>query len=45
MHDMEFNGLFSSPNIVTVIKSRGMIHKICGTYGRRDCVQGFGGEI
>jgi len=42
---MEFNGLFSSPNITTVVKSRKMRDRTCDTYGRRDCVQGFGGEI
>jgi len=45
MHNMEFNGLLSSPNVTTVIKSREMRHKTCGTHGRRDCVEGFGGEV
>jgi len=42
---MEFNGLFSLPNIITVIKSREVRHKTCCTFGRRDCVQGCGGEV
>ena len=46
LHNEELNDLYSSPNIVLVIK----IMKIkmggtCGTYGGRErCAQGVGGE-
>ena len=45
-HNEELNGLYSSPNIVRVVKSRRMRWAgACGTYGGRErCAQGFGGE-
>ena len=46
LHNEELNSLYSSPNIVRVIKSRRMrCAGACGTYGGRErCAQGFGGE-
>ena len=53
LHNRELNDLYSSPNIVRVIKSRrrrwaGHVVRMegaCGTYGGRErCAQGFGGE-
>ena len=45
-HYDELNDLYSSPNIVRVIKSRRMRWAgACGTYGGRErCAQDFGGE-
>ena len=41
LHNDELNDLYSSPNIIQVIKSRTR----CGTYGlEQGCIQGFGGE-
>ena len=44
LHNEELNDLFSSPNIVRVIKSRRM--KWAGHVARmgENCIQGFGGE-
>jgi len=45
LHNEELNDLFSSPNIVRVIKSRGMIGGLCSAYGGKERrVQGFGVE-
>jgi hypothetical protein len=46
LHNEELNALYSLPNVMRVIKSRGMRWAgACGTYGGREmCVQGFGGE-
>ena len=47
LHNEELNDLYSSPNIVRVIKSRRLRlgGGTCGTYGGRErCAQGFGGE-
>ena len=46
LHNEELSDLYSSPNIVRVIKSRRMRWAgACGTYGGREsCAQGFGGE-
>jgi len=48
LHNEEFNHMYSSPNIVQVIKSRRM--RWAGHVARmgeeaRRCIQGFGGEI
>ena len=47
LHNEELNDLYSSPNIVRVIKSRimrwaGHVARI--EEGRKGCAQGFGGE-
>jgi hypothetical protein len=46
LHDEELNNLYSSPNIVRVIKSRRMIcvGHVVRMGGAKRCVQGFGGE-
>ena len=46
LHNEELNDLYSSPNIVRVIKSRRLRWAgTCGTYGGRErCAQGVGGE-
>jgi len=46
LHNEELNNLYSSPNIVRVIKSRRMRWRgACSAYGKGErCVQGFGGE-
>ena len=46
LHNEELNNLYSSPNIVRVIKSKRM--RWAGHVARmggESCVQGFGGEI
>ena len=46
LHNEELNSLYSSPNIVQVIKvEKNEMGRACGTYGGRErCAQGFGGE-
>ena len=46
LHNEELNDLYSSPNIVRVIKSKkNVMGGACGTYGGSErCAQGFGGE-
>ena len=46
LHNEELNDLYSSPNIVQVIKfEKNEMGRACGTYGGRErCAQGFGGE-
>ena len=46
LHNEELNDLYSSPNIVRVIKiEKNEMGGACGTYGGRErCAQGFGGE-
>ena len=46
LHNEELNDLYSSPNIVRVIKlEKNEMGGACGTYGGREsCEQGFGGE-
>ena len=46
LHNEELNDLYSSPNIVQVIKSRRMRWGVaCGAYGGEESrIQGFGGE-
>ena len=49
LRNEQLNSLYSSPNIVWVIKSRRMRWALmgvaCGGYGGRErCAQGFGGE-
>ena len=46
LHNEELNDLYSSPNIVRLIKSRRMRWAgACSTYGRQERrIQGFGGE-
>jgi hypothetical protein len=46
LHNEELNDLYSSPNIIRVIKSRkNEMGGACSTYGRKErCVQDSGGE-
>ena len=46
LHNEELNDLYSSPNIVRVIKiEKNVMGRECGTYGGREsCAQGFGEE-
>ena len=45
LHNEELNNLYSSPNIVRVIKSRSYMGGACSTYeGEERCIQGFIGE-
>jgi hypothetical protein len=45
LHNEELNDLYSSPNIIRVIKSRRMRWGSCSTYGGKErCIQDFGGE-
>jgi hypothetical protein len=51
LRNKELNVLYSSPNVVRVIKSRGMRYwrrgggGVCGTYGGGErCIQDFGRE-
>jgi hypothetical protein len=44
LHNEELYDLYSSPNIIWVIKKKKM-GGACGTYGGHErCLQGFGGE-
>ena len=47
LHKEELNNVYSSPNIVRVIKSRRMRWGgACSAYGGEErCIQGFGEEI
>jgi hypothetical protein len=43
LHNKELYALYSSPNIIRVIKTE--IGRTCGTYGGEGrCIQGFSGE-
>ena len=45
LHNAELNDLYSSPNIVRVIKSKNEMGGTRGKYGGKErCAQGFGGE-
>ena len=46
LHNEELNDLYSSPNIIRVIKSRRKeTGGACSTYGGEErCIQGYGGE-
>jgi hypothetical protein len=45
LHNKELYALYSSPNIIRVIKSRRQMGRTCGTYGGEErCIQGFIGE-
>jgi hypothetical protein len=46
LHSEELNDLYSSPNIVRVIKSRGMKWEghVARVGGKERCIQDFGGE-
>ena len=44
LHNKELCDLYSSPNIIWVIK-KNEIGQACGMYGTQErCIQGFGGE-
>jgi hypothetical protein len=44
-HNEELIDLYSSPNIVRVIKIENEMGGACSTYGGEErCIQGFGGE-
>jgi len=44
LHNEELNALYSSPNIIRVIKTKKKLDRTCGTRGREErCKQGFGG--
>ena len=44
LHDEELHDLYSSSNIIRVIKSR-MVGGACGTFRRQErCIHDFGGE-
>jgi hypothetical protein len=48
LHSEELNDIYSSPNIIWVIKSRRMRWGggACSTYGGKErCIQDFGGEM
>jgi hypothetical protein len=45
LHNKELYVLYSSTNIIRVIKSRRQMGRTCGTYGgEKRCIQGFSGE-
>ena len=45
LHNEELNDLYCSPNIVRVIKSRKMSGwDMKHVWGKKRCIQGFGGE-
>jgi hypothetical protein len=44
-HKKEIYALYSSPNIIRVVKLRRQMGRICGTYGGNEkCIEGFSGE-
>jgi hypothetical protein len=44
-HNKELYALYSSPNIIRVIKSRRQMGRTCSGYGGEEsCIQGFNGE-
>jgi hypothetical protein len=44
LHNKELHDLYSSPNIIRVVKKNEFVW-VCGTYGGQEtCVNGFGGE-
>ena len=47
LHNEELNDLYSSPNVIRTIKSRGIrwaVHVARMGGGEERCIQGFGGE-
>jgi hypothetical protein len=45
LHNKEIYALYSSPNIIRVIKSRRQRSRVCSTYGGQErCIQGFSEE-
>ena len=45
LHNKELYGVYSSPNVIRVIKSRRQMGRTYGTYGgEKRCIQGFSGE-
>jgi hypothetical protein len=45
LHNKELYALYSSLNIIRVIKSRRQMGRTCGTYGGEErCIKGFSGE-
>jgi hypothetical protein len=45
LHNEEIKGLYSSPNIFRVIKSRRMKWGHVARMGEERCIQTFGGEV
>jgi hypothetical protein len=45
LHEEELHNLYSSPNIIRMIKSRRMRWTGYAACMRENCIQGFGGEI
>jgi hypothetical protein len=45
LHNKELYDLYSSPNVIQVIKSSSEMGRACYSYGRQEeYIQGFGGE-
>jgi hypothetical protein len=45
LHNKELYALYSSPNIIRLIKSRRQVGRTYSTYGREErCLHGFSGE-
>jgi hypothetical protein len=45
LHNKQLYAMYSSPNIIRVIKSRRQMGRTCGAYGVEErCIQGFNGE-
>jgi hypothetical protein len=41
-HYEEFHNLYSSPNIITMVKSKSEMGLACSKHGREKCIQNFG---
>jgi hypothetical protein len=43
LHNEELYVLYSSPNVIQVIKIKNKMGEECGTYGKNErCIRGFG---